>query len=753
MSDNGDASDGDREDRKPAEFQTLLDLVYRQMEASQRREDRVVALLEQMSTGSHHRLDVGSPAATAAGPGAGLGAPPRLAPAVTLTAPAGGAPAGGVPAAVGDPSGPAPGRGQEPRGPAGGEAAAGSSGDRGQGAEARPRSRWPAAATPAPRLVSSASLKEFDSWRSKFDGYRLLVGLDEHPAAEQRAALLALMDDDWARVIRFALPLSSNDTVDDIITKMQEHLRRQRNVIIDRRDFNTRTQQPGETFDEFLCALKETASFCDFCASCMDDRLRDRLVVGVRDDSARRRMLESPELTLQSAADICRACENANASTSAIQGAVTSSLARMSRYQQNKRSQRSDDQRSGQDRTDRSRPTASGKCTRCGMAAHRDGQTCPAVGRTCHRCHGRDHFSAVCRAQPDELQRRKRSDSRNRRERPERHQRRHHVQSLVQVEQDSTPAPSREARHVTDIRVRGIAAQCSPRVQLQLHRPDGGGAVPTYWTPDTGAETSAVSLRYAEKMGVRRSDLKPVTSKLLSADNSEMQCLGTCSITLQLGCISHTVETAVVKRLNGPLLSWHDSIRLGILPKNYPQQIQSVKTGGQHDDEDDDVADGEHEDRRTEDHPPTRGASASAPASSGLSVEKPVQEHPVKRMTPPRWIPKTAGAASRGIPTLSERQAHFSEMKSAFSRVFDTSAPLREMSGGLMKIELTEDAVPVAVRTPRAIPFAWREEVRAQLDELVQKGVIEPVNHPTPCATHLCRCRRSRKTVQWRAAG
>ena len=51
-----------------------------------------------------------------------------------------------------------------------------------------------------------------------------------------------------------------------------------------------------------------------------------------------------------------------------------------------------------------------------------------------------------------------------------------------------------------------------------------------------------------------------------------------------------------------------------------------------------------------------------------------------------------------------------------------------------MKIELTDDAVPFAVRTPRTIPFCWREEVREQFNDLVQKGVIEPVCHPT----HWC---------------
>ena len=69
-------------------------------------------------------------------------------------------------------------------------------------------------------------------------------------------------------------------------------------------------------------------------------------------------------------------------------------------------------------------------------------------------------------------------------------------------------------------------------------------------------------------------------------------------------------------------------------------------------------------------------------------------------------------------------------MKKAFPRVFDTSV-LREMSGGEMKIELTDDAVPFAITAARNIPFCWREEVKKQIDDLQEKGIIEPVNHPT----------------------
>ncbi|KAG0702593.1 hypothetical protein GWK47_025078 [Chionoecetes opilio] len=68
--------------------------------------------------------------------------------------------------------------------------------------------RLPAAATPF--LTSSASLRDFDAWKMKFDGYMLLTRADNLPPKEQRAILLSLLDEDWTRVIRYALPVAED---------------------------------------------------------------------------------------------------------------------------------------------------------------------------------------------------------------------------------------------------------------------------------------------------------------------------------------------------------------------------------------------------------------------------------------------------------------------------------------------------------------------------------------------------------------
>ncbi|MPC73484.1 hypothetical protein E2C01_067816 [Portunus trituberculatus] len=81
-------------------------------------------------------------------------------------------------------------------------------------------------------------------------------------------------------------------------------------------------------------------------------------------------------------------------------------------------------------------------------------------------------------------------------------------------------------------------------------------------------------------------------------------------------------------------------------------------------------------------------------------------------------------------PTPIERATHASEIIAAFPKVFDTTT-LREMSGGAMRIRLVDGAQPSAVTASRLIPCSWRGEIKAQLDDLLEKDIITKVDYPT----------------------
>ena len=114
----------------------------------------------------------------------------------------------------------------------------------------------PPSATPALHVLSSASLKEFSVWRQKFEGFVKLTGVSSLRSADQMIALVSLLDDEWTRTLRYGLNLDDQASLQETLAAMETHLRRQRNVMVDRRDFYSLVQQPGERFDDFLCAVK-----------------------------------------------------------------------------------------------------------------------------------------------------------------------------------------------------------------------------------------------------------------------------------------------------------------------------------------------------------------------------------------------------------------------------------------------------------------------------------------------------------------
>lgn len=63
---------------------------------------------------------------------------------------------------------------------------------------------------------------------------------------------------------------------------------------------------------------------------------------------------------------------------------------------------------------------------------------------------------------------------------------------------------------------------------------------------------------------------------------------------------------------------------------------------------------------------------------------------------------------------------------SEYRDVFSNDEILKKMKGNPVHIYLKEDAKPHAITCPRKIPFAWRQKVKDELDEMCKKGIIRP---------------------------
>ena len=65
--------------------------------------------------------------------------------------------------------------------------------------------------------------------------------------------------------------------------------------------FNRRDQLDGETAEEYIIALYALVKTCDYKAGQVDEMLRDRLVVGIRDKALSDKLQMKADLTIESA--------------------------------------------------------------------------------------------------------------------------------------------------------------------------------------------------------------------------------------------------------------------------------------------------------------------------------------------------------------------------------------------------------------------------------------------------------------------
>ncbi|KAF0309008.1 hypothetical protein FJT64_019852 [Amphibalanus amphitrite] len=392
--------------------------------------------------------------------------------------------------------------------------------------------------------------EEFGAWRQKFADFQLLTRLGTLSIDEQKATLTSLLDDEWTRTLRYSLQVPQDANLETVLDIMEAHLRGQRSIILDRRDFYSRIQEPDEMFDDFLSSIKEIAAYCDFCDVCVDDQYRDRVVVGTRDEEALKRMLHEPKLTLQKAIDICRA-------------------------------------------------------SHVSAAGDRSG-----------------------------------------------------VRQLI-----------------GDIHVDQLATRRTPRVELMLTHPSGSAAVSC--VPDTGAEATVMGAEMAASLSIPLQTTPSSGSavKFSSAGNTPLTCIGQFGATVTLDDSEIYTTVYVLQEVTGLLLGWCDAVRLRILPADFPAQIPAATWRRQ-----------------------------SVPDPARASHDR--GSHDVIR-------------------------SHEAAIRRHFRVVFDGNDELREMTGGPMVIELTEDAVPTALTAARTIPYCWREQIKSQLDELVAKGIAAPVDYPT----------------------
>ena len=156
-----------------------------------------------------------------------------------------------------------------------------------------------------------------------------------------------------------------------------------------RQTFHRITQNPGETVQQFVTCLRKAAKDCDFDSD-TDNQTRDALLNNCTSTYIKRKLLEEGlGLNLTRTLEVAAKFEKIETqlATLSVEGEESESINRINERRNNPSS-------STQGRFQERDKI----CYRCGLLGHfgRDPQ-CPARGKTCRKCRGKDHFEKVCK--------------------------------------------------------------------------------------------------------------------------------------------------------------------------------------------------------------------------------------------------------------------------------------------------------------------------------------------------------------------
>ncbi|GFS18072.1 hypothetical protein ElyMa_003255100 [Elysia marginata] len=196
--------------------------------------------------------------------------------------------------------------------------------------------------------------------------------------------------------VGFQLTEEQNNDIQEILDAFEKYCIGETNESYERFVFNSRNQQEGESIDKYVAELRKLAKTCNF-ATLEESLIRDRIITGIICDITRRKLLEETKLTLIKCIDICRSIESSKRQILTIQGEKRTdelSVRKVTAPRQGSYSRS----------PGTTRPKDPKDCHFCGSRHILQKELCPAWGKTCSKCKGKNHFAIKCKSRIHALQ-------------------------------------------------------------------------------------------------------------------------------------------------------------------------------------------------------------------------------------------------------------------------------------------------------------------------------------------------------------
>lgn len=354
-----------------------------------------------------------------------------------------------------------------------------------QGANERNLERPVAGIKPPQSLCIDSNVStNWKLFKQKWHNYAIITYLDRQPVAYQTALLLHTLGDEALKIhngFQFATPEEQRTTA-EIIQSFDNYAVGEVNETYERYVFHTRKQEESESMEAYIAALRTLIKTCNYCDNCLNSVLRDQIVLGIRNPETQAELLKVRNIGLQNCIDICKLSENAAQQSRALRPDTVNKISFRSRNKQPRSVKQNKDEKKS--------------CKFCTSQHEMKKELCPAYGKTCAKCKGRNHFAARCKASKKRI---------------------HAVHAECDSDKYST-----EYEPIDSVTTKEKINKLSLKMIKAEMEVEGKSIT---FQLDSGASVNLLNVKYAKTV-----DLQPSSKTLVMWNGTEMKPLGECRL-------------------------------------------------------------------------------------------------------------------------------------------------------------------------------------------------------------------------------
>ena len=162
----------------------------------------------------------------------------------------------------------------------------------------------------SPPTLTEINPETWSIFKQQFENYATITDLNKRDKGYQVALFLHSAGTQALKVynsLKFA-PAEDKNDLETITRKFDDHIIGQVNETYERYKFNRRDQGSEEPIENYVAVLRELVKKCNY-GELTDSLIKDRIILGIRDNNTRKKLLQIRGSTLNQTIDICRSAE------------------------------------------------------------------------------------------------------------------------------------------------------------------------------------------------------------------------------------------------------------------------------------------------------------------------------------------------------------------------------------------------------------------------------------------------------------